>query len=151
MADKKLLPILPRMEPPAPLPPPRPMTATSAWAVYAWPTILWQAPCTQECHFKHLGTQVTTYSTSETPCRGQTVWGDEQDKGSVAGLAWDWIELGAGVVAMADPLAVLTNLRLVGPGGGVLTPLEAALHLNELVHALPWQQEVQLALARIGH
>ena len=129
------------------------MSVTSAWAVFAWPAVLWQAPCAQECHFRHLGTQVTSLGSSDEPCSGQTVWGDPQagDSDAVAGLAWDWVELGRGIVAMADPMAVITNLRLVGPGGSVLTPLEAAPHLNELVHALPWQDEVQRALARIGH
>ena len=124
--------------------------ATCAWAVFAWPTVLWQAPRAPDWHFRHLGTQVTHRGSGESPCSGQTVWGDPQAD-QVAGLAWDWIELGRGIVAMADPMAVITNLRLVGPGGSVLTPLEAAPHLNELVHALPWQDEVQRALARIGH
>ena len=139
------------MEPADPPQNPRPLATTSAWAVFAWPTILWQAPCAQDCRFRHLGTQVTNRRTSDTPCSGQTVWGDPQADDKVAGLAWDWVEIGRGVVAMADPLAVITNVRLVGPGGAVLTPLEAAPHLNELVHALAWQHEVQRALARIGH
>ncbi len=47
--------------------------------------------------------------------------------------------------------AVITNVRLIGPGGEVMTSFEAAPHLNELVHALPWQSEVQRALADIRH
>ncbi len=63
-----------------------------------------------------------------------------------AGMAWDWVQISCGVVAMADPLAVVTNLRLVGTEGEVLTAHEAACFLNELVRSLPWQQEVQRAL-----
>jgi len=63
-----------------------------------------------------------------------------------AGVAWDWIQISRGVVAMADPMSVVTNLRLVGDEGEVLTPLEAARFLNEIVHALPWQHEVARAL-----
>ncbi len=44
----------------------------------------------------------------------------------------------------------MTNLRLVGQEGEVLTALEAARYLNEIVHALPWQTEVQRAL-HVGH
>ncbi len=63
-----------------------------------------------------------------------------------AGVAWDWVQLSRGVVAMADPMSVISNLRLVGSAGEVLTAWEAALYLNEIVHALPWQDEVQRAL-----
>jgi hypothetical protein len=51
---------------------------------------------------------------------------------------------------MADPMSVVTNLRLVGEEGEVLTALESARFLNEIVHALPWQTEVQRAL-QVGH
>jgi hypothetical protein len=119
-----------------------------AWAVFAWPTVLWQAPGPERTQFLHLGTRVT-YS-GDPICSGQTLWGDA-DGAQAAGLAWDWIELARGVVAMADPMAVITNVRLLGPDGGVLTAVEAAPHLNELVHALPWQCEVQRELARLGH
>ena len=47
---------------------------------------------------------------------------------------------------MADPMSVVTNLRLVGEQGEVLTAIEAVRFLNELVHRLPWQQEVERAL-----
>ena len=119
-----------------------------AWAVFAWPTVLWQAPRPERLRFLHLGTRVT-YA-GDPVCSGQTLWGDP-DGEQAAGLAWDWIELTQGVVAMADPMAVITNVRLLGPGGAVLTAIEAAPHLNELVHALPWQCEVQRALAQLGH
>ena len=126
----------------------RPAKTIPAWALFAWPTVLWQAPPPGRLHFLHLGTRVTF---SGEPLRsGQTIWGDP-DGEQAAGLAWDWIELAQGVVAMADPMAVITNVRLIGPGGEVMTSFEAAPHLNELVHALPWQSEVQRALADIRH
>ena len=126
----------------------------TAWAVYAWPSVLWQPTHGQRAHLRHLGTQVTVLGDSDGPCAGQTVWGEpdgEPDGRQIAGLAWDWVELAHGVVAMADPLAVITNVRLLSPQGTVLTPLEAAPLLNDLVHALPWQTEVQRALERLGH
>lgn len=130
-------PVRPHAEPPS----------IPAWAVFAWPTVLWQAPHPQGCRFLHLGTRVTTLG--QPVCSGQTLWGDS-DADPAAGIAWDWIELTHGVVAMADPMAVITNVRLLGPGGEVLTAAEAALHLNELVHALPWQYEVQRAIQKLG-
>lgn len=131
------MPVKPQAEPPA----------IPAWAVFAWPTVLWQAQRPPGCRFLHLGTRVTTIG---QPVRsGQTLWGESSAE-PAAGLAWDWIELAQGVVAMADPMAVITNVRLLGPGGEVLTAAEAAPHLNELVHALPWQSEVQREMQRLG-
>jgi hypothetical protein len=67
--------------------------------------------------------------------------------GGQAGMAWDWIHPSRGVVAMADPLSVVTNLRLVTTDGDGLTLLETLRYLNEVVHTLDWQDEVERALA----
>ena len=76
---------------------------------------------------------------------GQTLWGNPSSK-AVAGVAWDWVELQQGVFAMADPLGLVTNLRLVVPRGEALSNTQVALYLNELVRTLPWQSEVKRAL-----
>lgn len=76
---------------------------------------------------------------------GQTVWGGSADDGE-AGVAWDWVQISRGVVAMADPMSVVSNLRLLGDQGEVLTAMESVRYLNELVRVLPWQTEVERAL-----
>jgi hypothetical protein len=76
---------------------------------------------------------------------GQTVWRTESADGA-AGVAWDWVMLSSEVVAMADPMSVVTNLRLLGDSGEVLTSWEAARHLSRIVYGLPWQGEVQRAV-----
>ncbi len=43
---------------------------------------------------------------------------------------------------MANPMCVVTNLRLVSERGDVLSVNESALYYNRLVSALPWQDEV---------
>jgi len=116
-----------------------------AWSVYAWPPVLWQADRATELHFLHLGTRVLNAGHKMFPSSGQTLWAMPSADGE-AGMAWDWVLLSQGVVAMADPLSVITNLRLVGPEGEVLTAWQAARHLNEIVHSLAWQCEVQRAL-----
>lgn len=78
-------------------------------------------------------------------CTGQTLWGDERETHS-AGVAWDWVRLEQGVVAMADPLGLVTNLRLLDEDGEALTDVEVAVQLHQLVYSLPWQNEVQRAL-----
>ena len=47
---------------------------------------------------------------------------------------------------MADPLGLITNLRLLNARGEALSTLEVAMQLHRLVHALPWQTEVRRAL-----
>lgn len=118
---------------------------TPAWIVYSWPPVLWQAVDTPALSFGHLGTRVLTSGSGENPCTGQTVWGGTSADGA-AGVAWDWVQLQRGVVAMADPMGLITNLQFVDERGDALPPLAATLHLNELVHALPWQNEVERAL-----
>jgi hypothetical protein len=106
---------------------------------------LWQATERKPVRFHHLGTRVSPGGEVPGCVAGQTVWTARAADGD-AGMAWDWIEIAHGVVAIADPLSVVTNVRLVNDEGEVLTALQAARFLNEMVHALPWQQEVERAL-----
>lgn len=122
---------------------------TPAWIVCAWPPVLWQAESAPELHFVHLGTRVLSPGDSDQPCSGQTVWGNPSEE-PVAGVAWDWVELQQGVVAMADPFGLVTNLQLTDSSGHPLPTMQATLHLNEIVHTLPWQSEVQRALHRVA-
>lgn len=69
------------------------------------------------------------------------MWAEQGDTPG-AGLAWDWVQIGSGVLAMANPMCVVTNLRLVSEHGDVLSVNESALYYNRLVSALPWQDEV---------
>jgi hypothetical protein len=106
---------------------------------------LWQVDNLRPLLLRHLGTRVTNPGDQLSRTSGQTIWAAAAANAQ-AGMAWDWIQLSAGVVAMADPLSVVTNLRLVNPDGDALTPLEALRHLNEVVHTLRWQDEVERVL-----
>ena len=114
------------------------------WSLYSWPAVFWQADRPRAVSFVHVGTRITRCGPRE-PLGGQTLWCECSPRPE-AGLLWDWIEVREGVVAMADPMGVLTNLRLVGEDGAVLTSQEAALHLGCLVRELPWQDEVWRSL-----
>ncbi len=127
----------------APLPSASVLPLATAWSLRAWPPLLWQAREPAHVRFHHLGTRITL--SGEAPLAGQTVWAARAAEGE-AGMAWDWVQIARGVVAIADPMSVVTNVRLIGDEGEVLTAMEAARFLNELVRALPWQQEVQRAL-----
>lgn len=118
---------------------------TPAWIVYAWPRVLCEAERVTRLHFAHSSTRVLVSGDAAHPSMGQTLWTGNADSGA-AGVAWDWICLPQGVVAMADPLSLVTNLQFLSPAGEVLAPLQSVLQLNEIVHTLPWQDEVQRAL-----
>lgn len=121
------------------------MTPTTPWSIRAWPPVLWQAGRESQLRFHHLSTRVTLAGDRSSRSAGQTIWGGRSGDNE-AGVAWDWVQICGNVVAMADPMSVVTNLRLVGEEGEVLTALESARFLNEIVHALPWQHEVQRML-----
>lgn len=125
------------------------MLSTPAWMVCSWPPLLWQADGTTRLQLAHIGTRVLTPGGDSEPSVGQTVWAGAFSDGD-AGVAWDWVFLPQGIVAMADPLGVISNLRLLGERGQVLTAWEAARHLSEIVHALPWQPEVERAVQGLG-
>ena len=126
-----------------------PFSQTPAWIVYALSPVLWQARCACELQFIHLGTRVLNFGTELSPCSGQTVWGHDSNE-QVASVAWDWVEVRQGVVAMSDPFGVVTNLTLLDEQGEALSQREAALHLHQLVHGLPWQSQVRRALSLAG-
>jgi len=124
-----------------------PAAMTPAWIVYSWTPVLWQAESAPRLHLVHWGTRVLTFGDDDGPCSGQTLWGDRSER-HAAGVAWDWVEVREGVVAMSDPLGMVTNLRLIDAQGDVLTHSQAAVHLHPLVHGLPWQTEVKRALGK---
>lgn len=146
MADVTFFVTLQRIETNLPTSTRRPLTAMiPAWIICAWPPLLWQASAAPELHLVHLGTRVLTYGDRTGPCSGQTLWGESSPDRS-AGVAWDWVQLQQGVVALADPLGLITNLKLLDADGEALSAHQTAIHLNEIVHGLPWQSEVQRAL-----
>lgn len=135
------------MPTPAPITPAPDLPPATAWSLRAWPPLLWQASEPAPARFQHRGTRITPGAEPPGPAAGQTVWAASANNGD-AGVAWDWIQIARGVVAIADPMSVVTNLRFIGDAGEVLTVQQAARFLNELVRALPWQQEVQREVQR---
>ncbi len=117
----------------------------TCWSVRAWTPLLWQAKGTAHLQFDHLNTQIFHSGGQDAPVSGQTVWRTNAPDGEGA-VAWDWVMLSDDVIAMADPMCVVTNLRLLGERGEVLTSWEAARHLSRIVYGLPWQGEVQRAV-----
>lgn len=75
---------------------------------------------------------------------GATVWVSTIPQLRVA-VAWEWVEVAAGVLVVADPNNVISNLRLVRPMMGMerMSPsTQRVVLLNAIVRALPWQSEI---------
>ena len=119
------------------------------WSLRTWPPIAWQIDLGSPMRWQHLATRIHNTGDYLVHLAGQTVWAGRFDD-DAAGVAWDWIQLPRGIVAMVDPMAVVTNLRLVGPTGESLPTMEAVRHINSLVRSLPWQYEVERVLCRGG-
>ncbi|MDT7833788.1 hypothetical protein [Aquabacterium sp. OR-4] len=117
------------------------------WAIRAWPPILWQLTKSNSLPLQHLCTQVSPANDPAFRSLGQTLWAASCQHGRAA-MAWDWVELSEGVFAMVDPMAIVTNLRLVDDQGEPLPSMETARHINGIVHGLPWQQAVEQAISQ---
>ncbi len=75
--------------------------------------------------------------------QGQVLWAASHH-GVPLGLAWDWAEVRRDVVALCDPMNVLSNVRLVDEEGAPLAEAVRMVHLNSAVHELDWQRHVMV-------
>ena len=94
---------------------------TPAWIVCAWPPLLWQASRAPQLHLTHLGTRVLSFGDESEPLHRPDPLGRRKRERSPPGVAWDWVRLLPGVVAMSDPLGLVTNLKLLDDQGEELT------------------------------
>lgn len=115
-----------------------------AWQIATWAEVSvsvhdWDTYATA---FRHLGTTAYQYDDETGLRRGQALWAREAAN-DIVGLAWDWAELRPGVVAMSDPMTVLSNVLLVDEQGCPLDAFRRILCLNNSVFLLPWQQRTR--------
>ncbi len=112
-----------------------------AWQVASWkevsiPLTEWNDSIAELCH---LGTS-THIDEGESGLRyGQAVWGTKAAQDKWVAIAWDWREVRQGVVAMSDPMTVLSNLVFLDADGNPLDSFKRILHLNNAVYSLNWQ------------
>lgn len=126
---------------------------THSWMIKSWPMVEWEPPASDEgwLQFRHVRTAVRDYRGDDDLFVGETVWQAEFGGQPVA-AAWEWVEIKPGVVAMLDPMAIVSNLcnaaelsdGSIGGGGTILT-------LNRLAHQIPWQDRVRAALRGTRH
>ena len=70
-------------------------------------------------------------------CSGATVWSWE-DGDTVFALGWEWVEFRAGVVLLANPMEILSNMKFDVEGDQTLPRNSNIETLNIIVHSLPW-------------
>lgn len=119
--------------------------AIPSWHVVTWPKVVtgmdtWRGMAPR---FRHLGTSVEPDGDSPGLHRGQAVWGTELH-GERIGIAWEWREVKSHVVAIHDPMVVLANVDIQDDGGERLRDGQRLLALHELIHELPWQEQIRL-------
>lgn len=108
------------------------------WHVLSWEQV--EVPASQFSkavrHMKCLGVSVRDATPKHR--RGEVLWGSDV-AGHGIGIAWEWGEAVEGVVAMVDPLTILTNVKLVTDDGVTVSADELLLRLNGAVNSLRWQ------------
>ena len=119
------------------------MTMPAAWTVIRWPEV--KATLAE---FERAATSMRPVSVSvqnlpgeKQRSQGQALWAGEIC-GHPVGLAWDWAEVTDSVVAMVDPMRVLTNVVLTDDHERILDDGMCVLLLNKAIYGLPWQDEV---------
>ena len=90
--------------------------------------------------FRPLGTSVCV-GEMDGLRHGQVLWGVEASDLSV-GMAWDWREDFPGVVAMSDPMTIVTNVSFVDINDNLLGDSQRIVHLNTAIYQLPWQTDI---------
>ncbi|MDQ2950115.1 MAG: hypothetical protein M3Y27_29955 [Acidobacteriota bacterium] len=111
------------------------------WLIASWPIIERVVDPTIGIanEFEHLGTTVSGDYDDFGRFLGHTFWGISD---STVGIAWDWVEATDGVFAMLDPMGVVSNIGFVDAAGSSVPDFIAAVQLNRITHALPWQLQV---------
>ncbi len=114
----------------------------AAWQVISWPRVYW--PVRQfykhAKKFRHLGTSVQGFGGADSLKHGLSLWGCELD-GALFGIAWDWAEVRPEVVALADPMKLLSNIVLLDADRCCMEETKRLLYFNTAVFQLPWQEE----------
>ena len=125
----------------------------------AWRIVGWRRVCASPTIWpevvRRLRARSVAVSDEANPAglrQGNVLWSvDEPVEGTVKGplgLAWEWTEVQPEVLALTDPMAVLSNADLTDDSGQQLASEVRILQLNHAIHTLNWQPEVLALLPR---
>ena len=115
--------------------------AIPAWQVISWSPVVTTVEAFERevAKLRHLGTTVHEAESGGGQRQGQVLWGVDEPSHEI-GIAWDWAEVRADVVALVDPMKVLSNVTLVDDDGVCLDDSRRIVHLNNAIHGLQWQE-----------
>ena len=68
-----------------------------------------------------------------------------------AWLDWDWVVLSGGIIALANPSDIRSNVVLLDGLNRLLPLHDSAAMLAAIVHSLPWHDRVEILLADYVH
>lgn len=117
------------------------------WSTLALPQVEWPTGHVPPTRFRHLHTTVDEPGLPRAREVGYTTW-QSIEAGPMVRLGWDWALIDDGIVVLADPLGINSNLCFLQERQPVHAS-RAAAHLNAIVHALPWQATILKALRRL--
>lgn len=114
----------------------------AAWQVISWPRVYWSVRQFNKNTktLAHLGTSVQGFGGASDLKHGLSLWGCELD-GAMFGIAWDWAEVRPDVVALADPMKILSNIVLLDSDRCCMGESRRLLYFNTAVFQLPWQEQ----------
>jgi hypothetical protein len=78
--------------------------------------------------------------------RGRQVWATPDAE--PVQIAWEWTEIQPDVVALFDPMKILSNVALVDGRGHALVASRRMLHLNNVIHRLDWRSALHATSQR---
>ena len=114
-----------------------------AWQVIAWKPV---RTTVQEwvgalSNMRQLSASITPGAGASERAQGQVLWGT-LDPDKPIGIAWDWAEMRDRVVALSDPMNVLSNVVLVDDDGACIDDNRRIVYLNSAIHEFGWQSQV---------
>jgi len=124
---------------------------TNAWHLIKssralWSLDRWESDLRQ---LRHLDTSCHLDGSVGGARSGRVLWGSDRGAGGAA-IAWDWREVRCGVLAIADPMSIQSNIELLDVDGRRLQDSHRIVLLNWLVYQLPWQQRLLAPRPRSG-
>ena len=125
------------------------MMSVPAWQVVTWAPWFGTLPDFRRLarRMKHLGTSLHVSGANKALREGQMLWGVQAEHGMV-GIAWDWGDAGVRLPALADPMNLLSNMRILDNEGELIAASQRIVHLNEALHKFGWQRAVSGKLSR---
>lgn len=76
--------------------------------------------------------------------RGQVTWGCDTPQGPV-GLTWEWFAIRPRILALADPMSIVSNLDFVDGDGRPFGEGRRVVELNNVISRLAWQAPIVMA------